>query len=200
MSIFDRLQIIVKRFIDFIISIVLLIILFPLIIIISVIIKCDSKGPIFFLQKRIGYKGKVFKIIKFRTMIVNAEFIGDGLNIKDDSDNRITKIGHFLRKTSIDELPQLINVLKGEMSLIGPRPPVSYYPYNGYENYPAKAKIRFCMKPGISGLAQVEVRNSVPWDKRIEYDIKYVRNFSLILDLKIMFKTIYAVIKRENIY
>ena len=122
-------------------------------------------------------------------MVQNAEKIGDGLVVQTEDDPRITKVGRLLRKTSLDELPQLLNIVKGEMSLIGPRPPVTYHPYNGYENYPEKAKLRFNMRPGITGLAQVEKRNSATWDERIEIDVKYVENFSLLLDIKIFFKT-----------
>ena len=123
-------------------------------------------------------------------MVLNAEKLGDGLVVQSEDDPRITKVGKLLRKTSLDELPQLFNILLGQMSLIGPRPPVTYHPYNGYENYPERAKKRFQMRPGITGLAQVEKRNSATWDERIEIDIDYVENFSLLLDLKILFKTL----------
>ena len=101
-------------------------------------------------------------------------------------------MGRFLRRTSLDELPQLLNILKGDMSIIGPRPPVTYHPYDGYENYPERAKKRFEMRPGITGLAQVEKRNSASWDERIEIDVRYVEQFSLLLDLKIFFRTFLA--------
>lgn len=189
-----------KRLIDIIGSFIGIIILSPILLIISVLIKITSKGPVFFKQERLGKNGKVFKIIKFRTMIVNAEKIGDGLAVKSENDNRITKVGKFLRRTSLDELPQLINVLIGDMSLVGPRPPVTYYPYNGYENYPDWAKKRFTMRPGVTGLTQITVRNSVSWDERIRIDVKYISKFTLFLDLIILCKTIFKVFKRENIY
>ena len=133
-------------------------------------------------------------------MVVNAEKIGTGLKVKDDTDDRITRIGHFLRKTSLDELPQLINVWKGDMSLVGPRPPVTYHPYQGLEGYPEEMKKRFDMRPGMTGLAQVEVRNSVSWDGRIAYDIRYIEQFNLALDVRILLKTVRKVVKSDSIY
>ena len=177
-----------------------LVILSPLMIIIMVMIKCTSQGSIFFKQKRLGYKGKVFEIIKFRTMVVNAEHIGTGIKVKDDSDERITKVGHFLRRTSLDEIPQFFNVLKGDMSLVGPRPPVTYYPYQGYESYSDTAKKRFDMRPGMTGLAQTRVRNSATWDERIKYDVEYVDHFSVIYDVMIILHTIATVLDSEKIY
>lgn len=184
-----RIQLSIKHVFDFFTSLVGLIIISPVFLAICIAIKITNPGPVFFKQKRIGKNGKIFNIIKFRTMILNAEKIGDGLIVQTENDPRITKVGRFLRKNSLDELPQLLNILRGEMSLIGPRPPVTYHPYNGYKNYPVHAKKRFEMKPGITGLAQVEKRNSATWDERIEIDIKYVENFSLLLDLKIFFRT-----------
>ena len=189
----------IKRFLDFTISIISLIIFSPLFLIIAMAIKIDSKGSILFLQERLGKNGKVFRIVKFRTMIVNAEKIGDGLKVKSENDNRITNIGKILRKTSLDELPQLINVIKGDMSIVGPRPPVTYYPHK-YEEYSKKQKIRFHVRPGITGLAQVKVRNSASWDERIEIDIEYVKKITFLGDLKILLKTIIKVFEKENIY
>ena len=187
----------IKRILDFILSLIALIILSPVFLIISIAIKIDSKGPVFFLQERLGKNGKVFKIIKFRTMIVGAE--KQGLRISGKNDNRITKLGNILRNTSLDEIPQLLNIVKGEMSLIGPRPPVTYFPYK-YDEYSNLQKKRFEVKPGITGLAQVKVRNNATWDKRIEIDVQYVNNISFYNDLKIFFLTIKKVIKREDIY
>lgn len=191
---------IIKRLIDFFGSLLGLIILSPILIIIAILIKATSKGPVFFKQERLGKNGKVFKIIKFRTMVVNAEKIGDGLSIKNANDSRITKVGRILRVTSLDELPQLFNVLFGQMSLVGPRPPVTYHPYNGFENYPKWAKKRFNMRPGVTGLAQVTVRNSVSWDERISIDNKYIDSFNIWLDMKILLKTIQKIFKPQNIY
>lgn len=195
-----RVNLFIKRLIDLLGSIIGIIVLIPIFLFISILIKITSKGPIFFRQERLGKGGKVFKIIKFRTMIVNAEKIGDGLTVKSEDDKRITKIGKFLRKTSLDELPQLFNVLIGDMSLVGPRPPVTYYPYYGYENYPEWAKKRFIMRPGITGLTQVTVRNSVSWDERILVDNKYIDFFNIWYDIKIIFSTLRKVFKSEYIY
>lgn len=190
----------IKRCIDFFGSLFGIILILPLLIVISFSVKFTSKGPIFFRQERLGKKGKVFKIVKFRTMVVNAEKIGDGLKINSENDDRITKVGKFLRATSLDELPQLWNVLVGDMSMVGPRPPATYFPYDGYDNYPDWAKKRFEMRPGMTGLTQVTVRNSVPWDERIAIDIEYMEKFNILLDIKILFKTLKKVFVRENIY
>lgn len=185
---------------DFFGSLIGLIILSPVFLIIALLIKLTSKGPIFFKQERLRKNGKAFKILKFRTMVINAENIGDGLRVKSESDSRITKIGKILRKTSLDELPQLLNVLIGEMSLVGPRPPVAYHPYDGYQNYPGWAKKRFSMRPGITGLAQVTVRNSVTWDERIVVDNQYIDSFNIWVDIKILFMTLLKIFKSESIY
>ena len=195
-----RFQLFVKRFLDILISLVALILLSPVLFIISVLIKLTSKGPVFFLQERIGYQGRTFKIIKFRTMIVNAEHIGEGIRVSSEKDSRITRVGRFLRACSLDELPQLFNVVAGSMSICGPRPPVTYVPYQGYENYPDEAKKRFEMRPGITGLAQVKVRNSATWDERISIDIQYVEKFSLWLDFKVILLTVKRVLKPDSIY
>lgn len=188
-----------KGLIDFILSLIATIILSPVMLIIAIAIKIDSKGPILFLQERLGKDGKVFKIIKFRTMVVNAENIGDGLSIKSEDDDRITKVGKFLRKTSLDELPQFINILKGDMSLIGPRPPATYFPHK-IEDYPEEQFKRFEVKPGITGLAQVRVRNNATWDEKIEIDLEYISKITFINDLKIVFQTIKIILSHENIY
>lgn len=188
-----------KTILDFLFSVIVIIILSPLYLIISILIKVDSPGPVLFKQQRLGKDGKVFLIYKFRTMVVGAEKFGDGLRVKSDSDYRITMIGRFLRKTSIDETPQAINVLKGEMSFIGPRPPSTFHPYK-YSEYPLHFKKRFVMKPGITGLSQVAVRNSVPWDKRLVYDITYIDEYSIWLDLKILFLTVVKILNMKNLY
>ncbi|MDN6572471.1 MAG: sugar transferase [Staphylococcus equorum] len=195
-----QINLFIKRLFDFLGSLMGIGILSPILLIISITIKFSSKGPVFFKQKRLGKNGKVFNIFKFRTMVTNAENIGDGLTVKNELDNRITGIGRFLRKLSLDELPQLFNVLLGNMSLVGPRPPVTYFPYDGYQNYPEWAKKRFLMKPGITGIAQVTVRNSVPWNDRIKVDNKYIDSFSLVLDFKILLLTIKKIFSTDNIY
>ncbi|MBU8757230.1 sugar transferase [Priestia megaterium] len=194
------LNLFIKRLIDLFGSLLGLIIISPILIILAISIKLTSNGPIFFRQERLGKNGKVFKIIKFRTMVVNAEKIGDGLTLKSENDDRITKVGRILRATSIDELPQLFNVLAGQMSLVGPRPPVVYFPYDGFGNYPEWAKKRFIMSPGMTGLTQVTVRNSVSWDDRIIVDNEYIDAFNVWLDIRILFKTVYKLFKSENIY
>ena len=194
-----NLNLFIKRLIDIIGSLFGILILLPILIIIAISIKLTSKGPILFKQERLGKNGDTFKILKFRTMVVNAEKIGDGLFVKTDADSRITKVGKFLRSTSLDELPQLVNVLKGEMSLVGPRPPVPHHPYK-YEDYSDFQKRRFELKPGMTGLAQVTVRNSVPWEGRIPVDVEYVENFNVYLDIKILLKTIWKIIDRDSIY
>ncbi|EOT41452.1 sugar transferase [Enterococcus dispar] len=191
---------IIKRYSDLLFSILLLLVLLPILIVIAISVKVTSKGPIFFKQERIGLQGKTFEIYKFRTMCVGAENIGDGLTVKSDTDNRITKVGKFLRRTSLDELPQLINILKGEMSFVGPRPPVTYFPYKSYKNYPDWAKKRFEVRPGVTGFSQCTVRNSVSWDERIVLDNKYVERVSIKFDLKIFIMTLIKVFNSTNIY
>jgi undecaprenyl phosphate N,N'-diacetylbacillosamine 1-phosphate transferase len=190
----------IKRIIDLLGSLIGMIIISPILILIAISIKLTSKGPVFFKQERLGENGNVFKILKFRTMVVNAEKIGDGLKVKSDNDARITKVGKFLRATSLDELPQLCNVIIGQMSLVGPRPPVPYHPYKGFQNYPDWSKKRFNMKPGITGLSQVTVRASVSWDERMVYDVKYIDDFNIWLDIKVLLKTVLKVFMRDSIY
>lgn len=194
-----NVNLVVKRIIDFFGSFIGIIILSPFLLIIMIVIKSTSKGPIFFTQERLGKNGETFKIIKFRTMVLNAEKIGDGLFVKTEHDNRITKIGKLLRATSLDELPQLLNVIMGDMSLVGPRPPVPHHPHE-YADYSTFQRKRFEMRPGITGLAQVTVRNSVPWDERIVVDVEYIENFNIWLDIKILFNTIKKIFVKESIY
>ena len=195
-----KFQLFVKRLFDIIVSFIAIVILSPVLLIVALAIKLDSKGPVMFLQERLGYKGKTFRIIKFRTMMVNAEHIGEGLRVSSDKDPRITKVGRFLRATSLDELPQFFNILGGSMSLVGPRPPVTYHPYKGYEGYPEWAKKRFEMRPGVTGLVQATVRNSVVWDERIKIDNQYIDSFSLWTDFKIMLMTVKRVFGGKDIY
>lgn len=183
-----------KRIFDITISFVALLILLPLMLIIAILVKTTSKGPVFFKQERLGKDGKVFKMIKFRSMVVGAEAQGV---YSDNKDKRVTKIGKFLRKTSLDELPQLINMLKGDMSLIGPRPPLTYHPWP-LEQYTLEQKRMFEVRPGMTGWAQINGRKEVEWHKRIELNVWYVDHISFGLDLKIFFLTIFKVLKNEG--
>ena len=187
----------VKTTIDFILALIALIILSPLMIVIAIIIKVTSEGPVLFKQERLGLHQKVFKVYKFRSMCLNAEHIGDGIRARDADDPRITPVGKFIRKTSIDELPQLINILKGEMAIVGPRPPVTYHPYPRGE-YDEVKKHRFDVKPGLTGLAQAKIRNQGTWDERIVYDVQYVQDVSFLGDCKIIYETIFTVAKLDK--
>jgi undecaprenyl phosphate N,N'-diacetylbacillosamine 1-phosphate transferase len=186
-----RPYLIVKRSLDFVFAVILLIVLSPLMLLVAIAIKLDSRGPVFFKQERPGKGARIFTIYKFRTMSVETEKAGKPLsNIA-----RMTKVGSFLRKTSIDELPQLFNILKGEMSFIGPRPLLVEY----LEYYSSEQKRRHEVKPGISGWAQVNGRNAISWEEKFKYDIWYVNNQSLLLDIKILFLTVYNVLRRKGI-
>ena len=181
----------IKRFIDIFLSFIMLIILSPILLIIALLVKLDSKGPVIFKQARIGLNGKVFKILKFRTMCVGAEQMKGGV-YSDNSDPRITRVGRILRATSGDELLQAINVLRGDMSFIGPRPPLTYHPWP-YNEYTSEQKRMFDVRPGITGWAQVNGRKAVEWHKRIELNVWYVDHMSFLLDVKIFFMTIFKV-------
>ncbi|MBR3416007.1 MAG: sugar transferase [Clostridia bacterium] len=182
---------VIKRALDILISFLSLVILSPVLLITAIAVKIDSKGPALFKQTRLGRGGKEFKILKFRSMVLNAEHTGSGVySGKDDA--RVTKVGKFIRKTSIDELPQVINILAGQMSLIGPRPPLTYHPWP-IEEYSDEQKRMFEVRPGITGWAQVNGRKDVEWNRRIEMNVWYVDHVSFILDLKIFFMTIFKV-------
>lgn len=186
----------VKRFLDVTASFLGLVLLSPLLLAVSILIKIDSRGPVIFRQKRIGRNGKVFEIYKFRSMCVGAEKIGSGV-YSGKGDARVTRIGKILRATSIDELPQLLNILKGEMSFVGPRPPLTYHPWK-YEEYTDFQKRMFEVRPGITGWAQVNGRKDVEWHKRIELNVWYVDHMSLLLDIKIMFMTAFKVLTNAD--
>ena len=187
---------VVKRCADFVIALAATVVLSPILVLTAIAIKLDSKGPVIFKQERLGLKGKPFKIYKFRSMVTGAEKTGSGVySFKGDS--RVTRVGKFIRATSIDELPQLLNILKGEMSLIGPRPALTYHPWP-FEQYTEHQKRMFDVLPGITGYAQVHGRKEVPWPERIELNIYYVDNISFMLDMKILFSTVFKVLTNAD--
>lgn len=190
-----------KRSMDIVLSIIGIILLVPLFAIVALIIKSDSKGPVFFKQKRLGKNGSVFEIIKFRSMVVNAEFTGTGI-FNMSNDPRITKVGNILRKYSIDELPQLFNIIKGDMSFVGPRPPVTYE-LGDFEKLNNFMKRRFIVKPGVTGYAQTNGRNELNWDEKIVHDNRYIDDFykfGILVDVKVLFITIIKVLKNEGAF
>lgn len=194
----------VKRGIDVILSTIALVVLSPVFLILAILIKLDSKGPVFFLHTRIGKNGKNIKIYKFRTMVTNAEelikeFTPEQMkeykeNYKLTNDPRITKIGKFLRKTSLDELPQLINIIKGDLSIIGPRPVVK----DELEKYGENMAKFLSVTPGLTGNWAANGRNNTTYEERMKLELEYVDNISFKTDVKIFFQTIYAVIKKEG--
>ena len=181
-----------KRLFDFLLSLTLLICLSPIILVVILMLYFSNKGAgIFFYQERPGLKGKIFKIIKFKSMTDERDADGNML----PPEQRLTKIGSFIRKTSLDELPQLFNVLKGDMSLIGPRPLMPHY----LNLYSKEQMRRHDVRPGITGWAQVNGRNSITWTKKFELDVWYVDNISFLLDLRIIWLTIKKIIGRKDI-
>ncbi|MBR5822716.1 MAG: sugar transferase [Paludibacteraceae bacterium] len=190
-----------KRFFDIVICSIAIIVLTPLWIIVAIAIKCDSKGPVFFAQERRTKNGRVFRMYKFRSMVVNAESMGAGL-FNYENDPRVTKVGRFLRNTSIDELPQLWNVIKGDLSIVGPRPCVKYE-LGDFDTLNKKYKKRFEVRAGITGLAQVKGRNENSWEEKVTYDNQYIDEFKkqgLWLDIKILFSTVAKVFRKQDIY
>lgn len=185
-----------KRAMDIIIAAVGLIITSPVLLITAILIKLDSPGPVLFMQERIGKDGKVFRIAKFRSMCTGAEHTGSGV-YSGKNDARVTRVGRVIRATSIDELPQLYNILKGDMSLIGPRPPLTYHPWT-IDQYTEEQFHMFDVRPGITGWAQVHGRKDVEWNKRIRLNVWYVRHISFRLDVKIFFMTIIKVLRNED--
>ena len=185
-----------KRFFDIVLSFIGILVLgFPMLII-ALAIKLDSKGPVLFKQKRVGKNGKVFDIYKFRSMCVGAENMEGGV-YSGKGDSRVTKVGKILRATSLDELPQFFNLLKGDMSLVGPRPPLTYHPWP-WEQYTDEQRRMFDVRPGITGWAQVNGRKAVEWNSRIELNVWYVENVSLWLDIKILFLTVFKVLSNAD--
>lgn len=191
----------IKRVFDVVSTAVLATILIPLWIVVAVAIKLDSKGPVFFRQGRRTKDGRVFQMLKFRSMVVNAEQMGAGL-FNYVNDPRVTKVGRFLRNTSIDELPQLFNILKGDMSVVGPRPCVTYE-LGDFDTLNSRYKKRFEVKAGLTGWAQVKGRNDISWDEKVGYDNEYVDLFKkkgVLIDIQILFESVIKVFKKEDIY
>lgn len=194
----------IKRVIDVILASVALILLSPLFAIIAIAIKIDSKGPVFFAHKRIGKNGKIIKLYKFRSMVINAEeliksFTPEQMreykgNYKLTNDPRITKVGKFLRKTSLDELPQLINIINGDLSIIGPRPVVA----DELEKYGVNKDKFLSVTPGLTGYWAANGRSNTTYEQRMEMELYYIDNLSLKMDIKVFFKTILSVLKKEG--
>ena len=180
-----------KRLIDIVLSLGGIMVLGVPMLVIAIAIKIDSKGPVLFKQKRVGKNGKVFDIYKFRSMCVGAEKMEGGV-YSGKGDARVTRVGKILRSTSLDELPQFFNLIKGDMSLVGPRPPLTYHPWP-WEQYTDEQRRMFAVRPGITGWAQVNGRKAVEWNRRIELNVWYVDNVSLWLDIKILFMTVFKV-------
>ncbi|MGC2768811.1 MAG: sugar transferase, partial [Candidatus Acidiferrum sp.] len=194
----------IKRFLDLTFSAVALLLTAPLFALLAVLIKCDSPGSVFYASDRVGLKGRRFKCYKFRTMVEDADLQKQKLRDSNErngpffklaNDPRITRIGRLLRKTSLDELPQLVNVLRGQMSLVGPRP----HPVDDYELYSIEHLRRLDVSPGLTGLWQVTARKDPSFETNMALDLEYIENWSLGLDLKIMLKTIPAVLRSEGI-
>ena len=201
-----RFSYLLKRIIDISFSLILLFFLSPLFLITAILIKWEDPGPVFYSQKRVGKNGRLFDFYKFRSMVVNADKLKDELLAKNESqdgvifkmrnDPRITKVGRFIRRFSIDELPQIVNVLKGDMSLVGPRPPIP----REVDEYTIEDRKRLHIKPGITCIWQVSGRSNIPFNEQVELDKEYIRSKSFKNDLKILLKTIPAVIAGDGAY
>ena len=202
---FKPIVLVIKRLIDIIGSVIGIIISFPIMLVISVLIKIDSEGPIIFIQERVGKNGKVFCIYKFRSMVNAAkDMLEEIINIyeleepvyKIKDDPRVTRVGKVLRRTTLDELPQFFNVLQGEMSLVGPRPEAAWL----VERYTDEQKVRFMMKPGITGPVQINGTPELPLNSRIDLERAYMKNYSLLKDFEIMIKTIPSIFRKDGCY
>jgi lipopolysaccharide/colanic/teichoic acid biosynthesis glycosyltransferase len=184
-----------KRALDAVVAGVGLVVSAPFLAASAIAIKVDDGGPVLFRQERIGQDGRAFDIVKLRTMVVDAERLGAGFAV-DEGDSRITRVGSFLRRTSLDELPQLWNILRGEMSLVGPRPTLRYQ----VEQYSERQRGRLSVPPGVTGWAQVHGRASLPWPARIELDLWYVDHASLALDARILLETARTLFRSDAVY
>jgi undecaprenyl phosphate N,N'-diacetylbacillosamine 1-phosphate transferase len=190
-----RAQVAVKRAIDVLLSAVLLLVLLPVMMVIAVAVKATSAGDIVFSQRRAGKDGRLFTIYKFRTMTEDASRSKVGTTLLHPDDPRITRVGKVLRATSLDELPQLFNVLKGEMSFVGPRPDLPHH----VEKYTAFQRQRLEVRPGITGWAQISGRNQRTWEERIKLDVEYIRHWSLLRDLVVVLRTVAVVLRRTGV-
>ena len=186
----------VKRILDLLFSFFLLLVGALPMLLVGILVRLDSPGPAIFKQVRLGRGGKPFSMYKFRSMAVNSEHTGSGVYSGRD-DPRVTRVGRILRMTSIDELPQLVNILKGDMSFIGPRPPLTYHPWP-FEKYTPEQKKRFSVRPGVTGWAQVNGRKTVAWEQRLKYDVEYTEKMSFGFDMKIFWMTIKNVLARKD--
>jgi lipopolysaccharide/colanic/teichoic acid biosynthesis glycosyltransferase len=186
---------VIRRALDIVVSSLLLALNAPVLAVAALAIRLESRGPVIYRQRRVGLRGRPFDVLKLRTMVEGAERMGAGLAVNVD-DSRITRVGAFLRRTSLDELPNLVNVLRGEMSLIGPRPTLPLQ----VEQYTERQRGRLAIKPGITGWAQVNGRASLPWSERIELDLHYIEHRSIALDLRILRRTVAMVLGGSGLY
>lgn len=197
----EKISLGIKRAFDIVSSGILIVLLTPFWIGISIAIKKDSEGPILFKQERRTKEGRVFQMYKFRSMVVNAEKMGAGL-FNYENDPRVTKVGRMLRDSSLDELPQLFNIFKGDMSVVGPRPCVTYE-LGDFETLNKKYRKRFEVKAGLTGWAQIKGRNDISWDKKVTYDNEYVdlfRKYGFLIDIKVGLMSLFKALKKEKIY
>ena len=183
-----------KRLLDVVFACLILVVSSPVLLLIAIAIKLDAEGPAVFSQRRLGRGGKEFDMYKFRTMVMNAEAGGV---YSDAKDSRVTSVGRLLRKTSLDELPQCINIIKGDMSFVGFRPPLTYHPWR-WEEYMEQQKRMFSLRPGITGWAQVNGRRTVEWNRRIEMNVWYAEHVSFWLDCKIVLMTVFKVLANSD--
>lgn len=186
----------IKRTIDIVLSLLGLLFLWLPMLVVALLVRLDSPGPALFRQKRLGLNGREYEMYKFRSMCVNAEHTGSGV-YSGKGDSRVTRMGRILRATSIDELPQLVNILKGDMSFIGPRPPLTYHPWP-LEEYTPQQRRMFEVRPGITGWAQINGRKAVEWNRRIEMNVWYVDHVSFGLDMKILLATVGKVLSNAD--
>jgi lipopolysaccharide/colanic/teichoic acid biosynthesis glycosyltransferase len=186
---------VIRRAVDIVVSSCALLISSPVLAVAMLAVRLESRGLVIYRQRRVGRDGRPFDVLKLRTMVDGAEHIGAGLAV-NENDSRITRVGALLRRTSLDELPNLLNVLRGEMSLIGPRPTLPVQ----VEQYSERQRGRLAVKPGITGWAQVNGRTSLPWSERIELDLYYIAHRSLALDLRILWRTVAMVLGGSGLY